>query len=251
MRRTQDHWSSVRQGLIRLAVARARQKNASEEELSMLTSLSSSASLSSKSSSKSSTKTVIEMRYTESIPDFRFLEESINWVDQKLVSFTRFGFKFSRHWWCTNNGGFCFHFQEHFFVCFGIVFGLFFLSISFISLFPWYHWFMDSIISSIFTFINIMFFNLFLCSCMIKIRFIFSYYSDFSVLFLHFICILFQFVIICSIIFLVFHLYFFLWKLIWSGSSHTLIILYWVNGPSFKYIYGKKFQFLKCTLFYF
>ena len=89
MRRTQDHWSSVRQGLIRLAVARARQKNASEEELSMLTSLSSSASLSSKSSSKSSTKTVIEMRYTESIPDFRFLEESINWVDQKLVSFTR------------------------------------------------------------------------------------------------------------------------------------------------------------------
>ena len=37
-------------------------------------------------SSKSSTKTVIEMRYTESIPDFRFLEESIQWVGQKLVS---------------------------------------------------------------------------------------------------------------------------------------------------------------------
>jgi hypothetical protein len=29
------------------------------------------------------------MRYTESIPDFRFLEESIGWVGQKLVSSSR------------------------------------------------------------------------------------------------------------------------------------------------------------------
>lgn len=153
MRRTQDHWSSVRQGLIRLAVARARQKNASEEELSMLTSLSSSTSLSSKASSKSSTKTVIEMRYTESIPDFRFLEESINWVDQKLVSFTRLI-------WVQVQSTLMMHKLRRILLSFSralffILWNCFRVFCPFLSflIFPWHHWFTDSFNSSTYIYV--------------------------------------------------------------------------------------------------